>query len=138
MGLLKQLEIEYELDIIDEFLTHFGIMNGLLDGLIINLGNKDKFDASGNELGRIFHNIKSACEYLKLDAIIKLTSIAEDIVSELKSHKNTGTIASNEAIDWLLEVSSQLELYRQDLENDEIYFHILRPSIINIPTNLFA
>ena len=58
MGLLKELEINYDLDTIEDYLTHFNIMNASLDKLIVNLSRDDKFQSNSLELNRIFHNIK--------------------------------------------------------------------------------
>lgn len=137
MGLLKQLEANYDLDIIEDYLTHFGVMTGLLDKLIVNLSRDDEFDASSYELNRIFHNIKTASEYLKLSPIVKLTTIVEDITNRLKSRRGAGATASNELIDWLLLVADQMQGYLDDIENDEIYLRILNPKIIAIPNEIF-
>ncbi|WP_236844746.1 phosphorelay protein [Campylobacter devanensis] len=137
MGLLKELEADYDLDIIEDYLTHFGVMNGLLDKLIVNLGRNDKFDASSYELNRIFHNIKTASQYLELTPVVKLTTLAEDITAKLKSKRGTGVTASNELIDWLLLVADQMQGYLDDIENDEIYLRILNPKIIAIPNEIF-
>ncbi|ARR01866.1 MULTISPECIES: phosphorelay protein [Campylobacter] len=137
MGLLKQLEADYDLDIIEDYLTHFGVMTGLLDKLIVNLSRDDEFDASSYELNRIFHNIKTASEYLKLSPIVKLTTIVEDITNRLKSRRGAGATASNELIDWLLLVADQMQGYLDDIENDEIYLRILNPKIIAIPNEIF-
>ena len=137
MGLLKELEANYELDIIEDYLTHFGFINGTLDKLIVNLSRSDKFDDSSSELYRIFHNLKTASQYLELDQIVKLTTIAEDITSRLKSSHAIGATASNELIDWLFLVVDQLQGYLDDIENDEIYLRILNPKIIAIPNEIF-
>lgn len=137
MGLLKELEADYDLDIIEDYLTHFGVMNGLLDKLIVNLGRNDKFDASSYELNRIFHNIKTASQYLELTPVVKLTTLAEDITAKLKSKRGIGATASNELIDWLLLVADQMQGYLDDIENDEIYLRILNPKIIAIPNEIF-
>lgn len=137
MGLLKQLEADYDLDIIEDYLTHFGVMNGLLDKLIVNLGRNDEFDASSYELNRIFHNIKTASQYLELTPVVKLTTLAEDITAKLKSKRGAGATASNELIDWLLLVADQMQGYLDDIENDEIYLRILNPKIIAIPNEIF-
>ncbi|ARR03579.1 hypothetical protein CVIC12175_0434 [Campylobacter vicugnae] len=137
MGLLKQLEADYDLDIIEDYLTHFGVMTGLLDKLIVNLSRDDEFDANSYELNRIFHNIKTASEYLKLSPIVKLTTIVEDITNRLKSRRGVGATASNELIDWLLLVADQMQGYLDDIENDEIYLRILNPKIIAIPNEIF-
>ena len=137
MGLLKQLAADYDLDINEDYLTHFGVMNGLLDKLIVNLGRNDEFDASSYELNRIFHNIKTASQYLELTPVVKLTTLAEDITAKLKSKRGTGVTASNELIDWLLLVADQMQGYLDDIENDEIYLRILNPKIIAIPNEIF-
>ena len=138
MGLLKQLEADYDLDIIEDYLTHFGVMNGLLDKLIVNLGRKDEFDASSYELNRIFHNIKTASEYLELTPVVKLTGLAEDITAKLKSSRGSGMVASSDIIDWLLLVADQMQGYLDDIENDELYRRILNPKIIAIPVEIFG
>ena len=84
MGLLKELEINYDLDTIEDYLTHFNIMNASLDKLIVNLSRDDKFQSNSLELNRIFHNIKTASQYLELSPIVKLSAIAEDITDRLK------------------------------------------------------
>ncbi|WP_236843686.1 phosphorelay protein [Campylobacter lanienae] len=137
MGLLKELEINYDLDTIEDYLTHFNIMNASLDKLIVNLSRDDKFQSNSLELNRIFHNIKTASQYLELSPIVKLSAIAEDITNRLKSNRTTGVKASNELIDWLLLVADQLQGYLDDIENDEIYLRILNPKIIAIPNEIF-
>ena len=49
MGLLKELEINYDLDTIEDYLTHFNIMNASLDKLIVNLSRDDKFQSNSLE-----------------------------------------------------------------------------------------
>ena len=79
MGLLKSLEIDYSYDIAEEFLSHYALMCELMEPLIISLSRPDRYAGSINELFRIFHNIKSAAGFMKLDPILKLTTLAEEI-----------------------------------------------------------
>ena len=85
------------------------------------------------DLFRIFHNIKSAAGFLKLDPIIKLSVLCEDIVEEARILKGP---ASEELIDWLLLVSDQFEKYRRDVEQNASFFSVLNPLIIKVPHTL--
>lgn len=136
MGLLKQLEIKFELSIVEDFLTHYEIMCIALEPIIINLAKKKNFNSGIEELINIFHNISSSSSYLELDTILKLSSLAENILKDVKNEKSSQSIASHELIDWLLLVADQLEIYRQNIENDEVYFHILNPQIVKLPINI--
>ncbi|ANE34525.1 hypothetical protein CHL_1188 [Campylobacter hyointestinalis subsp. lawsonii CCUG 27631] len=138
MGILKQLETDYDLDIVEDFLTHFDFMSSSLDSLIIKLSRKEVCSENLDEIFRIFRNIKSAAEFLKLEPLIKLATLCEDILDEAKNQKDENSEASDEFIDWLLLVADQVEAYRMDIENDELYFHILNPKIINIPKQFFS
>lgn len=138
MGILKQLETDYDLDIVEDFLTHFDFMSSSLDSLIIKLSRKEVCSENLDEIFRIFRNIKSAAEFLKLEPLIKLATLCEDILDEAKNQKDENSEASDEFIDWLLLVADQVEAYRADIENDELYFHILNPKIINIPKRFFS
>lgn len=138
MGILKQLEADYEFDIVNDFLTHYGIMSDLLEPLIIKLSNRDYFDNSVDEIFRIVHNIKSASSFLQLEPLMKLSALSEEILDDLRAYKNTNSAASDELVDWLLLVADEFKLYRNDIENDELYFHFLSPAIIKIPTKILA
>ncbi|WP_340136991.1 Hpt domain-containing protein [Campylobacter hyointestinalis] len=138
VGILKQLETDYDLDIVEDFLTHFDFMSSSLDPLIINLSKKEVCSGNLDEIFRIFHNIKSAAGFLKLEPLIKLATLCENILYEAKNQKDENSEASDEFIDWLLLVADQVETYRADIENDELYFHILNPKIINMPKRFFS
>lgn len=133
MGMLKRLEIDYSYDIVEEFLSHYSLMCDLMEPLIIGLSNGDRFNSNINELARIFHNIKSAAGFMHLDPILKLTTLSEDIVSDIREEKGPAT---EELIDWLLIVSDQFLKYRDDVESDADFFGILNPAIVTIPTKL--
>jgi len=133
MGLFTQLEIEFDLEIVEDFISHFGIMCENMEPLIISLGKAEEYEENIGELFRIFHNIKSAAGFLRLDAIIKLAALCEDVAEEARMLHGP---ASEDFIDWLLMVSDQFNRYRQDLENDAEYFGMLEPLIIKVPREL--
>lgn len=133
MGMLKNLEIDYSLDIVDEFLSHYSLMCDIIEPLVISLGRKEKYKENIKELFRIYHNIKSASSYMHLDPIVKLATLAEEVCTEARDLAGP---ANDSFIDWLLLVADQFSKYRDDLENDSEYFSMLEPLIINIPTKL--
>lgn len=133
MGLYTQLEIDFDLDIVEDFINHYSIMCENLEPLIINLNKEDSFEPNIGELFRIFHNLKSAGGFLKLDPIIKLATLSEDVCEEARVLSGP---ASEDFIDWLLLISDQFNTYRLDIENDSEYFSMLNPLIIKVPLDL--
>lgn len=133
MGILTQIEIDFDLDIVEDFVAHYGIMCESMEALVISLGNESYYSNSVNDLFRIFHNIKSAAGFIRLDPILKLSSLAEEVLEEARELKGP---ASDEFIDWLLLVSDQFTIYRIDIEDDKEHFSLLNPLIIKLPTKL--
>jgi two-component system chemotaxis sensor kinase CheA len=133
MGIYSQLEIDFDLDIVEDFVNHFAVMCENLEPLIINLNKPEKYEENIGELFRIFHNLKSAGGFLKLDPIVKLSTLSEDVAEEARVIDGP---ASEEFIDWLLLISDQFEAYRQDVEQDAEYFSMLNPLIIKVPIQL--
>lgn len=133
MGLLKSLEIDYSYDIAEEFLSHYALMCDLMEPLIISLSRPDRYTGSINELFRIFHNIKSAAAFMRLDPILKLTTLAEEICEEARAMSGP---ASEEFVDWLLIASDQFDRYRNDIESDAEFFSPLDGNIVKIPEKL--
>jgi len=133
MGIYSALELDFDLDIVEDFVNHYAIMCENMEPLIINLNKAEFYESNIGELFRIFHNLKSAGGFLKLEPIVKLSSLAEDVIEEARSLEGP---ASEEFIDWLLLISDQFEKYRQDLEDDADYFSVLNPLIIKVPLKL--
>ncbi|MBE0492385.1 MAG: Hpt domain-containing protein [Sulfurospirillum sp.] len=133
MGLLKQLEIDFDMDILEDFISHYAIMSENMEPLIIALSKVAYFEENIQELFRIFHNLKSAAGFLKLDPIIKLATLCEDVCEEARILEGPAT---EEFIDWLLLTSDQFNKYRNDIENDAEYFSMLEPLIIKVPLQL--
>ena len=130
MGILAQLEVDFDIEIVEDFISHFAIMCENMEPLIIGLNKIERYQENIGELFRIFHNMKSAAGFLKLEPVIKLAVLCEDVAEEARVLKGP---ASEEFIDWLLRVSDQFERYRADVEKDAEYFSILEPLIIKVP-----
>jgi len=133
MGILKSLEIDYSYDIVEEFLSHYTLMCDLMEPLIINLARHDRYGSNISELFRIFHNIKSAAGFMRLDPIIKLTTLAEEICGEARDLQGP---ANEDFVDWLLLLSDQFNRYKNDIENDAEFFNPLDANIVKIPQKL--
>ena len=133
MGILKSLEIDYSYDIVEEFLSHYSLMCDLMEPLIIGLARNDRYNANINELFRIFHNIKSASSFMKLNPIFKLPTLAEEICGEARELQGP---ANDDFVDWLLLVSDQFEKYKNDIETDAEFFGVLDANIVKIPQKL--
>ena len=135
MGVYKDLESEFDYDIVEDFFNHYSYMSEALDRLIIDLKNEQKYKTNINEIFRIFHNIKSSSSFLKITPLQKLASLSEEILEECRFLEGP---ASEELVNWLLSVSDQLKAYKIDLENDSDEFTALNRAIIKIPTKLSA
>ena len=133
MGILAQLEVDFDIEIVEDFVSHFAIMCENMEPLIIGLNKPERYHDNIGDLFRIFHNMKSAAGFLKLDPIIKLAVLCEDVAEEARLLNGP---ASEVFIDWLLLVSDQFEKYRKDVENDASFFTVLNPLIIRIPHTL--
>ena len=130
MGILTQLEVDFDIEIVEDFISHYAIMCENMEPLVIGLNKKERYHENIGELFRIFHNMKSAAGFLKLEPIIKLAVLCEDIVEEARLLEGP---ASEPFIDWLLLVSDQFERYRRDVEHDAAFFTVLNPLIIKVP-----
>ena len=133
MGLFSQLEVDFDLEIVEDFISHYAIMCETMEPLIIGLEKKEQYENNIQELFRIFYNIKSAAGFLKLEPIINLATLCEDITEEAKMLEGPAT---SEFIDWLLLASDQFDKYRMNIEEDDEYFGMLEPLIIKVPMYL--
>jgi two-component system chemotaxis sensor kinase CheA len=132
MGIFTDLEAEFDIEIVEEFFSHFSFMIESLDPLVIGLEKEELFSNNINEIFRIFHNVKSSTGYLKLIPINKIVTLGEEVLEECR-HLNG--IGSEELINWLLLLSDQLQLYKKDLEEDHDLLSPTNHNIIKIPTN---
>jgi len=129
MGARTRLEEEFDYDVVDEFIDHFDIMIEVMEPIIIALEKENEKLEKINELFRIFHNIKSATGFLKIDQINHLSEIAEDLMESIRKNPNT---LSEKLIDWLLLVTDQFRAWHKQLEDDE-ELEDINPKILNRP-----
>jgi len=115
MGIRTDLENNFDFEIIDEFLDHYAMMIEIMEPLIIDLGHDDRYGRSVEELFRIFHNIKSATSYLKIEPMIRLSTFVEDALEQLRLRD---TSANEETISWLISVSDMFLQWQEDFKMD--------------------
>ncbi|MBL0686894.1 MAG: phosphorelay protein [Sulfurospirillum sp.] len=133
MGLFLQLKTDFDLGIVENFISDYTIMCKTIELLIEDLDKKTEYESSVSELFRIFHNMKSAVSFLKLEPIIKLATICKNVLEEARILQGPAT---NEFIDWLLIVSNQLNKYRINIENDDETFSAFESLITKLPIHL--
>ncbi|MBZ7985590.1 Hpt domain-containing protein [Campylobacter sp. Cr9] len=133
LGLLGQLELEFDFDIVDDFMTHFNIFCDSLEPVIIALEDEVKYSEKINELFRMFHNMKSASGFLKINQFVNICKIVEDVLDEARAMSGP---ASDELIDWLLLITDQFIIYKIDFNENNSYLSALNPKIIKIPERL--
>jgi two-component system chemotaxis sensor kinase CheA len=131
MGIRTRLEQQFDYDIVDEFLDHFDIMTEAMEPSIVALENPSHRTDRINELFRIFHNIKSAASFLKLERVHLLAELAEETMERLRADESA---ADEKVIDWLLLVSDQMRAWYLELSEDGELENI-DPKILNIPEN---
>ncbi|MBZ7986757.1 Hpt domain-containing protein [Campylobacter canadensis] len=133
LGLLEKLELEFEFDLVDDFMTHFGIFCDGLEPLIVSLLNKDKYKENVAELFRMFHSMKSASGFLKISQFVNICSIVEDVLDEARELNGP---ASDELVDWLLVICDEFFKYKRDFDNNNYYLSALNTKIIQVPMRI--
>ena len=127
MGARRELEQNFDFEIIDEFLEHLSMMVDIMEPLIINLAKESNYASDINELFRIFHNLKSASSFLKLEPMIRLSTFVENALEILRSQNGP---ANEEVISWLLTISDMYKKWYDDLKLDndlsKIEFSLLK------------
>lgn len=130
MGIKRHLEENFDYEIVDEFLDHLSLMLDTVDMLIIDLHRSELYSSNVQQLFRIFHNIKSATGYLKLDMMTRLSKLVEN---ELESMRETKGPASKESIDWLISIADQFKRWKDDIDFDRESFRKIEFKILKIP-----
>ena len=127
MGVRRDLEDNFDFEIVDEFLDHYSMMIDVMEPLIIDLSKESTFERSLDELFRIFHNIKSATTFLQLEPMIRLSTFVEDALEQLKTYANP---ANDDVVNWMLEINDMFLLWQDDLKLDnelsKIKFSLLK------------
>ena len=129
MGIRSEIEANYDFEIVDEFLDHFALMVDSMELLILDLAKENMYKRSIEELFRVFHNIKSASGFLKIEPIRKLSAFVEEVLEDLRKRE---TPANDDTINWLLSISDMFALWQNDLQMDNDLTPI-KFSLLKIP-----
>jgi two-component system chemotaxis sensor kinase CheA len=121
MPMRSDLISNFEYEIVNEFLDHYSIMMDSLEILIIDLSKPEMYERSLNELFRVFHNIKSASGFLKIEQMHRLSTFVEEVLEELR---NINDVVNEEVITWLFHISDMFTAWGNDLEHDYDLTHI--------------
>ena len=116
MGIRSDLDANFDFEIVDEFLDHYSMMVDSMEIMILDLSKPNKQKRSVDELFRVFHNIKSASGYLKIEPMTRLATLVEDALEQLRSQDK---IVNDETINWLLQISDMFAAWHQDFKMDE-------------------
>ena len=127
MGVRRDLEDNYDFEIVDEFLDHYAMMVEIMEPLIIELGKTERYGHALEELFRIFHNIKSASSFLKIEPMVRLSTFVEDSLEKMRYQEGP---ANEEVITWLVSVNDMFIHWQEDLKIDstmtKISFSLLK------------
>ncbi len=115
MGVRSDLESNFDFEIVDEFLDHYGLMVDSMELLVLDLAKEEMYKRSVEELFRVFHNIKSASGFLKIAPMEKLAAFVENVLDDLRKRDKP---ANDDTINWLLAVSDLFASWQQDLLAD--------------------
>ena len=129
MGIRSNLTSNFDYDIVDEFLDHYGMMIESMEVMIIDLSKPDMHTRSLNELFRVFHNIKSATGYLQVEQMSRLAAFVEENLEELRRIDKP---VNDDVITWLLKISDMFAQWNDDLQNDNELSHI-KYSLLKTP-----
>ena len=130
MGIRSELEVNYDFEIVDEFLDHYSLMVDAMELLVLDLTKENMYRRSVEELFRVFHNIKSASAFLHIELMTKLSAFVE---SELEELRNREKPANDETINWLLSISDMFSQWEKDLESDKEQLTPIKFSLLKIP-----
>lgn len=130
MGVRKKLEEQFEYEIVDEFIDHFGMMCDILEPTVLGVKNAAFYDDSVNQIFRTMHNIKSATGYLKLNPIQKLAQFTEDFLTTMRDYKGP---ASEETLNWLLAINDQFSAWNKDLTEDKEKLTKIEYKLLKLP-----
>ncbi len=129
MGIKSDLDANFDFEIVDEFLDHYSMMVDSMEVMILDLSKVNQQKRSIDELFRVFHNIKSASGYLKIEPMARLSSLVED---ELEQLRNNTKPVNEETITWLLEISDMFASWQDNFKLDEPLAKV-RFALLKIP-----
>jgi len=129
MGIRSDLDANFDYEIIDEFLDHYSMMVESMEVMIIDLSKPNMYKRSVDELFRVFHNIKSASGFLKIEPMTRLATFVEEALEILR--KRTQPI-NEDTVNWLLKVSDMFAQWQDDLKFDNELTHV-KYSLLKLP-----
>ena len=129
MGIRSDLDANFDFEIVDEFLDHYSMMVDSMEIMILDLANPNMQRRSVDELFRVFHNIKSASGFLKIESMARLATLVEDELEQLRSKQKP---INEETINWLLDISDMFATWHDNLKHDEELSKV-RYSLLKIP-----
>jgi len=115
MGIRRELEANFDFEIVDEFLDHYAMMIEVMEGLIVDLDKEDRYARNLDELFRIFHNIKSASNFLQMEPMVRLSTFVEDALEQMRAYPGP---AKDETVSWLLEINDMFTQWQEDFKLD--------------------
>lgn len=116
MGIKSDLDANFDFEIVDEFLDHYSMMVDSMEVMILDLPKPNMQQRSVDELFRVFHNIKSASGYLKIEPMTRLATLVEDALEQLRKSKKP---VNEETITWLLQISDMFAVWYDNFKQDE-------------------
>lgn len=115
MGVRKFLEESFNYEIVDEFLDHFSRACEEMEVLIIQLEKPEYYIRNVDELFRIFHNVKSATAYLRLESINVFSANVENLLELMRELEGP---APAHIVDWLLACEDHMSQWNKELRAD--------------------
>jgi len=126
MGVLDKLYEENDSEIVEEFINQWDYIIDEIDLVIERL--ETDYKESVNELFRIFHSLKSATAFLKLNRINLFAKLVEDVLESARQKDKP----TDELIDWLFIASGQiLKWYQEITHNQEL--SSIDPRLLKLP-----
>ena len=116
MGITSDLKANFDCEIVDEFLDHYSLMVESMKIIILDLAKADMYERSINELLRVFHNIKSAANYLQIHSIFKLATFVANMLESLRTKEGP---ANEETGSWLRDISDMFATWNSELRTDQ-------------------
>jgi two-component system chemotaxis sensor kinase CheA len=126
MGIQDYLYSEFDSNIIEEFLMMLDIMEDTLDMTIERLYSE--YDEAVNDLFRMFHNLKSASAYLKIERIKNFAHFVEEILEKARKKEK----ADDELVDWLFKAADQFHEWYGNIDRNE-ELAPLHPEVLKVP-----
>lgn len=129
MGIRSSLDSNFDFEVVDEFYDHYTMMVESMEVMILDLSKPEMYERSVNELFRVFHNIKSASGFLKIEPMRRLSTFVEEVLDELRQKNKP---LGEKTINWLLEISDMFAAWKDDIQNDNELTRV-KYSLLKIP-----